>query len=63
VAGAVGAAAIFSVFGRFTRRPIRIIWGVATVGLLLSFLPIALAGARAAAGDESGVDASGRYHS
>jgi hypothetical protein len=45
VAGAVGAAAIFAVIGRFTRRPIRIFWGVATVGLLLSFLPIALAGA------------------
>jgi hypothetical protein len=34
VAGAVGAAAIFAVIGRFTRRPIRIFWGVATVGLL-----------------------------
>ena len=45
VAGAVGAAAIFAVIGRFTRRPIRIFWGVATVGLLLSFLPIVLAGA------------------
>jgi hypothetical protein len=44
VGGAVGAAAIFAVIGRFTRRPIRIFWGVATVGLLLSFLPIALAG-------------------
>ena len=44
MAGAVGAAAIFAVIGRFTRRPIRIFWGVATVGLLLSFLPIALAG-------------------
>lgn len=44
VAGTVGAAAIFAVIGRFTRRPIRIFWGVATVGLLLSFLPIALAG-------------------
>jgi hypothetical protein len=45
VAGAVGAVAIFAVIGRFTRRPIRIFWGVATAGLLLSFLPIALAGA------------------
>ena len=44
VAGTVGPAAIFAVIGRFTRRPIRIFWGVATVGLLLSFLPIALAG-------------------
>lgn len=45
VAGAVGAAVIFAVIGRFTRRPIPIFWGVAAVGLLLSFLPIALAGA------------------
>ena len=44
VAGAVGAAAIFAVIGRFTRCPIRIFWGVAAVGLLL-FIPIALAGA------------------
>jgi Family of unknown function (DUF6069) len=44
VAGAVGAAAIFAVIGRFTRRPIRMFWGVATVGLILSFLPIALVG-------------------
>jgi Family of unknown function (DUF6069) len=46
VAGAVGAAAIFAVIGRFTRRPIRIFWGVAALGLLLSFIPIALAGAK-----------------
>jgi putative exporter of polyketide antibiotics len=46
VAGAVGAAAIFAVIGRFTRRPIHIFWGVAAVGLFFSFLPIALAGAR-----------------
>jgi hypothetical protein len=45
VAGAVGAAAILAFIGRFARRQIRIFWGVATVGLLLSFLPIALAGA------------------
>ena len=45
VAGAVGAAAIFAVIGQFTRRPSRIFWGVAAVGLLLSFLLIALAGA------------------
>jgi Family of unknown function (DUF6069) len=45
VAGAVGAAAIFALIFRFTRRPIRIFWGVAAVGLFLSFLPIALAGA------------------
>jgi hypothetical protein len=45
VAGTVGAAAIFALAGRFTRRPIRIFWVVAAVGLLLSFVPIALAGA------------------
>jgi uncharacterized protein DUF6069 len=45
VTGAVGAAAIFAIIGRFTRRPIRLFWGVAAVGLFLSFLPIALAGA------------------
>ena len=44
VAGAVGAAVTFSIIGRFTRRPIRAFWGIAAVGLLLSFLPIALAG-------------------
>jgi hypothetical protein len=45
VAGVVGAVVIFAVISRFTRRPIRIFMGVAAVGLLLSFLPIALAGA------------------
>jgi hypothetical protein len=44
VAGAVGAAVTFAIIGRFTRRPIRAFWGIAAVGLLLSFLPIALAG-------------------
>ena len=44
VAGAVGASVIFAVIGRFTRRLIRAFWGIAAVGLLLSFLPIALAG-------------------
>jgi Family of unknown function (DUF6069) len=44
VAGAVGAAVIFAIIGRFTRRPERVFWGIAAVGLLLSFLPIALAG-------------------
>ena len=48
VGGAVGAAAIFAHIGRFTRRPIRAFWGVAAVGLLLSFVPIALAGAAGA---------------
>jgi hypothetical protein len=45
IASAVGAAVIFAVIYRFTRRPIRLFWGIAAVGLLLSFLPIALAGA------------------
>jgi hypothetical protein len=45
VAGGVGAAAIFAFTGRFTRRPIRVFWGVAVVGLVLSFAPIALVGA------------------
>ena len=45
VAGAVGAAVIFAVIGRFTLRPVRLFWGIAAVGLVLSFIPIALAGA------------------
>jgi uncharacterized protein DUF6069 len=45
VAGAVGAAVVFAAVGRFTWRPIRLFWGIAAVGLLLSFIPIALAGA------------------
>jgi len=44
-AGAVGAAVAFAVICRFTRRPIRAFWGVAAIGLLLSFIPIALVGA------------------
>ena len=44
-AGAVGAAVVFAVICRFTRRPIRAFWGVAAIGLLLSFIPIALVGA------------------
>jgi hypothetical protein len=44
VAGAVGAAVIFAIIGRFTRCPVRVFWGIAAVGLLLSFLPISLAG-------------------
>lgn len=43
--GAVGAAALFAVIVRFARRPIVVFWGVAAVGLLLSFVPIAVAGA------------------
>jgi hypothetical protein len=45
VAGAVGAVVVFAVISRSTRRPIRAFLAVAAVGLLLSFLPIALAGA------------------
>ena len=45
VAGAVGAVVVFAVISRITRRPIRVFLGVATAGLLLSFLPIALTGA------------------
>jgi uncharacterized protein DUF6069 len=44
VAGAVGATILFAVISRFTRRPMRAFWGIAAVGLLLSFLPIAMAG-------------------
>lgn len=44
-AGAVGAAVVFAVIGRFSRRPIMVFWGIAAVGLLLSFVPIVLAGA------------------
>jgi hypothetical protein len=44
-AGAVGAAFVFAVIGRFARRPTLVFWGVAAVGLLLSFVPIAVAGA------------------
>jgi hypothetical protein len=45
VAGSIGAAVIFAVLGRFTRRPVRVFCGVAAVGLLLSFVPIAVVGA------------------
>ena len=34
VVGSIGAAVIFAVIGRFTRRPVRIFWGIAAVGLL-----------------------------
>jgi len=45
VFGSIGVAVIFAVIQRFTWHPVRIFWGVAAVGLLLSFVPIALAGA------------------
>jgi hypothetical protein len=44
-AGAVGVAVVFAVICRFARRPIIVFWGAAAVGLLLSFIPIAVAGA------------------
>jgi hypothetical protein len=43
-AGAIGAAVVFAAVGRFTQRSIFVFWGIAAVGLLLSFIPIALAG-------------------
>jgi hypothetical protein len=43
-AGAIGAAVVFAAVSRFTRRSIFVFWGIAAVGLLLSFIPIALAG-------------------
>ncbi len=45
VAGSIGAAVVFAAIDRFTGHPVRIFWGAAAVGLLLSFAPIALAGA------------------
>jgi hypothetical protein len=45
VAGSIGAAVVFAAVGRFTHRPVRVFWGIVAVGLLLSFIPIALAGA------------------
>jgi hypothetical protein len=44
VAGAGRAAVLFAVIDRITLRPIRAFWDIAAAGLLLSFLPIALAG-------------------
>ena len=41
VVGSFSVAVIFAVIDRFTRRPVRIYWGAAAVGLLLSFVPIA----------------------
>ncbi len=45
VLGSIGAAVVFAIVGHFVRRPVRIFWGIAVVGLLLSFVPIDLAGA------------------
>lgn len=42
--GAVGAAAVLGVIGRFSDRPVRVFRGLALVALLLSLLPIPLEG-------------------
>ena len=42
--GAVGAAAVLGVIGRFSVRPVRVFRGLALVALLLSLLPIPLEG-------------------
>ena len=42
--GAVGAAAVLGVIGRFSGRPVRVFRGIALVVLLLSLLPIPLEG-------------------
>jgi hypothetical protein len=47
VAGAVGALLLFAVISWLIRRSIQAMWGVAGVGLLLSYLPIGLAGVAA----------------
>jgi hypothetical protein len=44
-AGAVGATIVFAAICRFTQCTIAVFWGLAGVGLLLSFIPIALVGA------------------
>ncbi len=46
VPGAGRAAVLFAVIDGVTLRPIRAFWGIAAAGLLLSFLPIALAASR-----------------
>jgi hypothetical protein len=43
--GAVGAVVLFAASRRYARRPIRVFQGVAAAGLLLSFIPIVMAGA------------------
>jgi hypothetical protein len=45
VVGSIGAAVAFAVVGHIAERPVGVFWGIAAVGLLLSFIPIALAGA------------------
>lgn len=42
--GAIGAAVVFGVIGRFSRRPIRVFRATALVVLLLSLAPIPLQG-------------------
>jgi Family of unknown function (DUF6069) len=43
-AGAIGAAVVFAAVGRFVRQSNFVFWGIAVSGLLLSFIPIAVAG-------------------
>ena len=42
--GAVGAAVVFGIIGRFSRRPVRVFRVTALVVLLLSLVPIPLQG-------------------
>ena len=42
--GAVGAAVVFGIIGRFSRRPVRVFRVIALVVLLLSLVPIPLQG-------------------
>ena len=42
--GAIGAAVVFGIIGRFSRRPIPVFRVIATVVLLLSLVPIPLQG-------------------
>ena len=46
IVGVLGAVIVFALVGRFARRPIRLFWIVATVALLLSFVPDFLLAAR-----------------
>ena len=45
VVGSIVAAVAFAVVGHIAERPVGVFWGIAAAGLLLSFIPIALAGA------------------
>src|SRR5918998_2291278 len=45
VVGSIVAAVAFAVVGHIAERPVGVFWGIAAAGLLLSFIPVALAGA------------------